>query len=647
MVSEKLTYIRSFKEIFKSVEIEILTMAGLKRFLYQRADHLIFWLLIEAFSSIKFSPDYFREFELAFAFPETRLDVDATRFICLWSRYKHLDTWVLDGAYDDENVIRSKEEKRLCTIAGQKIKCWNLMKKNGMNKEARYMKKLNQNQTMNLLFATLTLIQLDLAGASLAVDIILKYLNWEEISKVMILSNDHFTHYLTGCFEKSLTKKVFLQNTRMHSNVPINFYLSRTNFCNQYKEKNFYAGCLVSDGFEICKKNLFHFAEASAGYGQLGENMLNQRVLMCSMENESSCPSILQISADYRPGMMGAFNCSRELVAIITRNNIVEIHQLVDPSLSHQAPDHSSSHSFKSLVYRFDGLPNARVINLSWAPEGNFLLIEIANHDNTMAYEPKGPGFSSSYYFYKTLFFFKVHSDNSMTRLNSSAAYVVNTQLSSHSLWLSSNQFLLVGNHNSNHLEVLTFALSGNEIMSKLLHTNVHEIVPGCRSELSKNYERNPDPHFNFCNIQYVAAYFGIPRQGVYHANTSFGVVMNCPFLHDHDRIAIFNVSSAFKLLRLRYYIDIPGNLMGFHVESDQILLTYTMDVTRNYDKNVFLQKMESAENSHPAHHQCSFLNERFSFLSNIQGQGCVLSSISLTHFTNGGIQLTSKTLYW
>jgi len=218
-------------------------MAHLKKLFFDPKDILVFWFLIQAFSRIKFTPEYFQHFTLDFAFPESKAEVDGARLMVLWSRFNHVK--VSSYSITESN----KSFKRLIKAAGQKTKLWNLMKKKDASSEMDLMKNISRQHVTEMLFATLTLIQLDLAGATNVVADILKSLNWEQFARVMILSNDHFVYYLIEY--KAFQTRIFIQNSNLLTHIRINFCLSSNAFFDQFKIINPFVGRLVRVHLQI------------------------------------------------------------------------------------------------------------------------------------------------------------------------------------------------------------------------------------------------------------------------------------------------------------------------------------------------------------------------------------------------------------
>lgn len=616
-----------------------------KKFFFSKKDLLILWSLIEVFSQIQYSPGYFKDYGIwMLKFPEEQSEIDATNFIYVWSRFSRAH--LLCG-----EERQNKNWQKLTNAASVKIKFWNLMKKNYICSTVYLMRKMYREQTLDMLFATLTLIQLDKNGLAPIVATILKYLNWEEFARVMILSNDYFYTYLTDRYGKSFCNKIFIENSQLYHTIPMNFCLSRGCFYDIYNRScTSYSGTIpgriLNDSFKLKKINLLQESSNGANFG---EKLLNQRINISSIENDFMSPPLMKHSADFNNGgIVGAFNSTRELVAFTTRKNVVEIHQIQDSRC--QQTSWFKNYSLKSLKYRFDGKVDAWVTNLSWAPTGDFLLIEVTNQDEVMSMGTRFTNTNSNILHYKSLIFLKINHDFSVDRINKSGDYVVNSQLSSHSMWLSANQFLLVGNHDSKQLEILTFDLSDFDVTCKCIHKNIHQIVPGCRSDLTKNLTNFLESFaFSFCNAQYVGVFFGIPLQGSYETSLMFGVVLNCPFLHDHDRIAVFHITTISYFIRLYNFIDIPGNLMTFNVDMDsKLLLAYSMEPNREYNKDPNIVHMTTPAFQTEEYHQCSFFSQRrFGFLCSEEVKGCVIASISIQLMNmNMSIHMHSKTLY-
>lgn len=330
---------------------------------------------------------------------------------------------------------------------------------------------------------------------------------------------------------------------------------------------------------------------------QVPEDLLKWRIEMTT--EHMLCeepPCIFKVSSSLREptNCFVSFNPVFNLVAACTQSNELKIFRLTgakrfsEGSQIFQLKLNSGAYVFKDDQYN--------IVQLTWCPSGEFLLLFMAplktfnltdlNLGQNLFNE--GKNLASVLIFHyeseKELFKHIIFGEDSLR---------MDICMTSHSPWLSNNQFLVAAPENHTGLHLITIECPPNQaptVKTERFLKDAHRPTQGIQSDVQylnptnkrQNEASGQTKRLNLSSARthkYVGAYFGLGYEPKY--GHVYGCLTNCPWLHHHSRILIQNHQSEQDtelpgLLRATLaVIEIPGHLMTFTVKDGTLWLVY------------------------------------------------------------------------
>lgn len=400
---------------------------------------------------------------------------------------------------------------------------------------------------------------------------ILQYLNWEEVSQLMVASpaRDEIKKELLE--NEELFRRVFEINTKKDWCTPVGLFK------------------ISAAGLRGARERRVNVRVSRLDSGNLltlePEELLALRLDLGGNTVQHQTPLLLRlpIVGERFTGLERvAFNPVHPIVAVSNSETHLSVHSYSGDGRFDSGSllfSHMLRESFDQVFHFYDRLKQ-KITGLSWSPDGSYLLANLCFLSKWRLSQSDLRGMYEEGKVQSSLLLFEYREGQIRQLIFKAEEMRYDGCMLSHCQWLDESSFLLAAPPYRTGL--YRFQISRDERVGAVLSvvrliTDCHSPYRGFHSDIkfSKVSDARGAAKRQFMRghriLSYVGAYFGLDRRD---GQSVFGFVTNCPKLHPHQRIVVLTADDC-KSQNLWGTIDVPGVLLSLEVHEKKLYILY------------------------------------------------------------------------